>query len=274
MRTSSLIAPLLASFSLIALAQEKGVGYDSVEKALAALKAKPGVTVSMQGDWTIISDDGGNTVWSFAPQSHPAHPAAVKRSLVADKDGNVRIQTGALCQASKANCDALMEEFKALNDKAAKAVQARTSQSGSAGTVVKDAQVEAETLRYFALRDAGKLEEAHALHSVEQQTRLPFPKWREIVQGFNTTAGAVTSREVKRITLYRNPAGLPQGDYFAVDFSGVFASAPVHCGYLVWNVLPSGERRITREEENFIDAQTYTKLSASKVAEVKQQFRC
>ena len=109
--------------SFVAFAQERhGVGYPTVAAALAALKARSDVNISVQGGWTIVDDKPTNTVWSFTPSNHPAHPAVVKRTVVS-RDGTVGIDMTALCQASKAVCDKLMEEFKELN--------ARMSQSMS-----------------------------------------------------------------------------------------------------------------------------------------------
>ncbi len=99
----------------VAFAQEgRGVGYPTVAAALEALKARSDVNISVQGGWTIVNDKPTNTIWSFTPPNHPAHPAVVKRAVVS-RDGVVGIDMTALCQASKAACDKLMEEFKALN---------------------------------------------------------------------------------------------------------------------------------------------------------------
>lgn len=109
--------------SFVAFAQEeRGVGYPTVAAALEALKARSDVNISVQGGWTIVDDKPTNTIWSFTPPNHPAHPAVVKRAVVS-RDGAVGIDMTALCQASKAACDKLMEEFKELN--------ARMSQSMS-----------------------------------------------------------------------------------------------------------------------------------------------
>ena len=98
----------------------EGIGFKTVDEALSALKIKVGVSVSVQGGWTIVEDSekGNMVLWSFTPSSHPAHPAAVKRTVIEkDKHKHIYIQMKALCQASKVECDSLIAEFEALNKK-------------------------------------------------------------------------------------------------------------------------------------------------------------
>ena len=94
---------------------EAGIGYQSVEAALDALKSRSDVTIFEKDGWTIIEDDAAGTLWSFTPASHPAHPAAVKRTVV-QEDGQVFIDTKGLCQAEKTECDRLMVQVHELNE--------------------------------------------------------------------------------------------------------------------------------------------------------------
>jgi hypothetical protein len=96
--------------------EQSTIGYATVKEALDSLKEKAGTDVSTQGGWTIISDkENGNMVlWSFTPENHDAHPAAIKRTVF-EQDGSVNIRMTALCQAKKDPCDKLIEEFKELN---------------------------------------------------------------------------------------------------------------------------------------------------------------
>ena len=93
------------------------LGYASVEDAFQSLTNDPNVEVQEEDGWVIVSQtvDGNYVLWSFTPQNHPAHPAAVKR-IIFEKEGAVYIDMNALCQAPKAACDALLEEFRHLND--------------------------------------------------------------------------------------------------------------------------------------------------------------
>jgi hypothetical protein len=107
---SALIA--FPSFS----SESSSIGYKTVDLALQALKNKAGTKLSVQGGWTIIEDqeDSNLVLWSFTPESHSAHPAAIKRKVL-EKNQAIYIQMSALCQAKKADCDKLIEEFEQLN---------------------------------------------------------------------------------------------------------------------------------------------------------------
>ena len=94
------------------------IGYQSVQQALDALRLKPGVVVEESEGWTIITDkqsEKSNSIWSFAPTTHPAYPAAVKRTIF-ERNGAVQIEMNVLCQAKKAPCDQLVRDFQALTE--------------------------------------------------------------------------------------------------------------------------------------------------------------
>jgi hypothetical protein len=98
--------------------------YSSVAAALSALRAKPGVVMSIEDGWTIAREDPSATFWSFTPVGHPAHPAAVKRQLV-DKDGGTHLQMQVHCEAEKAPCDDLVRSFQQLNDQLIQSIRKR-----------------------------------------------------------------------------------------------------------------------------------------------------
>src|SRR6266853_4246279 len=101
---------------LAAFAEEgRGIGFPTVAAALEALRGRNDVKISIQGGWIIVEDRSTNTFWSFTPPNHPAHPAAVKRTIVS-REGGIAIEMTALCQAGKAACDKLIAEFKDLNE--------------------------------------------------------------------------------------------------------------------------------------------------------------
>jgi ribonuclease HI len=95
-------------------ATQLGTEYRSVAEALKALRTKPNVAISVQGDWTIVDEPANYTLWSFAPEGHASYPAVVKRKVV-EKDGTVSIKTDVICEASKTACDALVREFMQMN---------------------------------------------------------------------------------------------------------------------------------------------------------------
>ena len=95
--------------------RQSSIGYPSVDAALADLTSQPANIVTIKDDWTIITNPNNLTIWSFAPKDHPAYPAAVKRTSV-ERDGAWYMVMHTLCQAEKEPCDALIAQFKQLND--------------------------------------------------------------------------------------------------------------------------------------------------------------
>lgn len=87
---------------------------DTPARALAALRARPDVTITEQHGWTIAADRANHTIWSFAPPQHPAYPSAVSRQAV-QKDGFWSIEMRVNCGAQKPVCDALVRDFEQLN---------------------------------------------------------------------------------------------------------------------------------------------------------------
>lgn len=95
---------------------DSGIGYESVLEALNALKAKESVVIRVEQGWTLAEDRMENTIWSFPGEEHPAYPSAVKRTFF-EKDGAIHLTMNVLCQAKKPECDDLVAEFEALNDR-------------------------------------------------------------------------------------------------------------------------------------------------------------
>jgi len=100
-------------------------GFPSPEAALAALRERPGVSIYQQGGWTIVDDKPNYTLLSFTPADHPAHPTGVKRVIVKAPNGDISVMMTARCGASKAACDKLIAEFRALNDRMADSIRSR-----------------------------------------------------------------------------------------------------------------------------------------------------
>lgn len=82
------------------------IEYASVADALTALKAKLGVKVRTQGGMIIIEDlDSAHpATWIFLPETHPAYPTVIKRSISNTKDGAF-METRVKCEASQEVCD-------------------------------------------------------------------------------------------------------------------------------------------------------------------------
>ena len=99
------------------------IGYPSVADALGALKAREDMNISVEDGWTIITEPGGLTIWSFSPPDQPAYPAVARRDFY-QEGGAWYIKMDVRCEASKAACDQLQQDFEALNESMRKAMEA------------------------------------------------------------------------------------------------------------------------------------------------------
>jgi hypothetical protein len=78
------------------------------------IKQLPGATtpLSRSPDFDVVSLHG--QVWNFTKASHPAHPSVACRRIV-QIDGQMRVETQLHCNAAKAACDRLAEDYRALD---------------------------------------------------------------------------------------------------------------------------------------------------------------
>ena len=107
---------LLATLSICfpAIADEGDIGYPSVDAARKALAGRSDVQMSSENGWITIEDPAAMTLWTFAPDTDPAHPAAIKRTVVQDGE-RVVIRMDIRCEGDLNACDALEEHFLNLN---------------------------------------------------------------------------------------------------------------------------------------------------------------
>ncbi|WP_051293448.1 DUF4019 domain-containing protein [Pseudoduganella violaceinigra] len=255
---------------------QDGIGYPSAAAALEALKARGDVTVSMENGWTTADDKANRTLWSFTEPGNPAHPAAVRRTVVME-NGQASIRMHALCQAQKADCDSMLEEFRRMNA----ALQQSLAPAGPASaapswqpTSTQRARVEALSKAYFAEKDAAHYGAAWERLGAGLRQQWSFEAWRDAMEASAARAGTLQQRELKKVTIYRSSqSGMP-GTYAAVDFTGRFANADTYCGYLVWSEQADGSFLLMREEENYIFNATAAQLSSEQKDKMRGVFRC
>ena len=103
----SLIFSSFVAAAQTAPQQASGVGYKSVAEAMAAVKDKPGVTVTTRArdQWIIINEAEAKINWSFAPAGHYAYPAVVRREIKVNDEGKLVMQTRALCDSGVSACE-------------------------------------------------------------------------------------------------------------------------------------------------------------------------
>ena len=125
LRILSAAVILLAFVGAARSGDDADIGYASPDAALEALRKNPAAQFSVTDGWTTVSlSDGGSIVtWSFTPKSHPASPAAVKRTM-SQKDGAWYLEMKILCGGTKAACDKLNADFTQLNERMKKYIAA------------------------------------------------------------------------------------------------------------------------------------------------------
>ena len=121
-----------------ALAQQarpapKAISYPSVAAALADLQARDGKdTVLVQSDgWTIVNEPAAAAQWHFAPTSHAAHPAVLRRVVKRAAGRKPTVETSSLCEAGAEACAKLLADFAAMNERISQAAGARAGPAGA-----------------------------------------------------------------------------------------------------------------------------------------------
>ena len=115
-RTFSL---LFMPLSLLAASgDELSIPYASVEEARAALQSNPQAALTEHEGWQIynLRKNGRYELWSFTPESHPANPSVVKRTLV-KKNQRLYIDMDIICLSSQLLCDSLTADFNQINER-------------------------------------------------------------------------------------------------------------------------------------------------------------
>jgi hypothetical protein len=114
------IAALLMSMTaahaqMIPVAPGTGIPYASVAEALAALRVKDRVHFwRASSGWIMAKDINEQTIWSFTPDDHYAHPSVGRRRFV-ERDGRLYQQNEIRCDAEKAACDRLQVDYPMLD---------------------------------------------------------------------------------------------------------------------------------------------------------------
>lgn len=99
-----------------------GIEYSSVATALTALRSKPSVVFSTNDSWVIAEERNSRTMWSFTPANHPANPSVGRRRLM-EQGGRYFVETSILCEATKAACDKLHEDYQMLDRRMNEAIR-------------------------------------------------------------------------------------------------------------------------------------------------------
>jgi len=99
-------------------AESSPIGYATIEEAFTVLQVDPQAVMTEYEGWTIFKQKSGGvyTIWSFTSEDHPTHPTVIRREIVKRGD-EVSIKMDALCHSGQFDCDQLIDEFKAINER-------------------------------------------------------------------------------------------------------------------------------------------------------------
>jgi hypothetical protein len=135
--------------------------------------------------------------------------------------------------------------------------------------------IERLTYEYFAAKDRGDVAAAFAMLAGPMREVTTLERWGSSLRQFNAVAGEVRSRQIKKVTWYKDPPRASQpGVYAAVDFASTFENINIHCGFVAWHRQPDGSFLVIREEQNYIDKKTETSAGATDLAQLRAKFGC
>lgn len=125
-------AGLLACMQQAGAQEARGasIPYATPDEALKALRALPHVREREENDWVVLQDFQQQVFWSVTTPANGWHPSIVRRELVSH-DGDVSVAMQVRCGASRAACDALVETFKASNERLRMRAKAMAEQPSS-----------------------------------------------------------------------------------------------------------------------------------------------
>ena len=159
---------------------------------------------------------------------------------------------------------------RAAPDRTISATSTSAAEAEAVTSTVRDLSI-----TYFDDIANGRYKQAYAVVDEILREFSTVESWEADKRSFRSAAGAPVSLEIVRVTIYDNPPGAPEpGLYVAADFSNEYASAPIHCGYLMWLRRNGGEFRIAREESGLVTNEQLRTIPAEQVPNIRQRLQC
>jgi hypothetical protein len=232
------------------------IGYPTVAEALAAMKAKPGVSIGTDGGFTMIED--GTTLWWFAPAGHAAHPSALKWVETEFKEG-VAVELRILCEAPPPACDALSREAAERHEPSYVMMQQGVPlppQPPPPPPNPRDPEVTAFATYWLDLQEQGEADKAYGFLTDIFKSHVTMEIWRSLLADTRAHLGALQNRKLRRIVWYEDPPDAPMpGTYVALEFDSVYEKAPRHFRYVVLHAQGDEPFRVMRDESTVGDLQ-------------------
>jgi Protein of unknown function (DUF4019) len=131
------------------------------------------------------------------------------------------------------------------------------------------------TQQYFRLTERGDFTAAYALLSKDLQQTISLERWSIRQAELNARMGEVVERSIRNITWGQEPGvGGSAKVFAAVDHSGKFRHADIHCGKLFWQQQADGSFKLLHEIENSIDKKTQSQMTTEQLATARRKIRC
>lgn len=129
--------------------------------------------------------------------------------------------------------------------------------------------------KYLSGKDSGDYPRSYGLLSQSMKDAISAENWQNASRHFNTLAGRVISREVRRITWYDNPPSAPKaGVYVAIDYSSAYRNVDLHCGYVILYLVTPGSFEVAREEVGYLDRETAKSIPAADLPAWAEKLGC
>lgn len=228
-----------------------GFPYASVDAAMDALLDNRETEIQVKQGWTEVTGmlDGVHTHWAFTPSSHPAHPAAVRRTPL-EKDGEIWVQMTYRCEAKQREaCDALIEEFRKRNAGMLVEFKRRL------GLLDHPRQAEAIAFaeRWLDMVDQGRDDDSLALLTNYSRSGYTPAEWRRVMNENRTKQGALELRRLRRTGWFENPPDVPlAGTFVFLEFEAIYEHEPYLLQRVVLHADPNGEFRVMKDEAPFL----------------------
>jgi len=217
-------------------------------------------------------------IYYFTEVGHFAHPSIMIVQLI-EKEGNLYLDRRGLSGADKSIFEKWINESRKLDKSDVADLMGGNSQKSK--TQLFEAPKELvdmllkQSYSYFDAKDKSDPQSAYAFFDKASMIVIPFSQWNNQLTDFNKISGKVISREIKKITWYKNPQGAPEGVYGAADFESKFENINIHCGFLVWRVNADQSFNLIREEDGYIDKNAEKKIHPTQINNVKRdQLKC
>ncbi|MEN3109659.1 hypothetical protein ACFONG_14260 [Uliginosibacterium paludis] len=115
---SAIAQPAAAPLPPIEKADESTIGYQSVDEALAAVRADPRARARADRDWLVFEvsrlGQPDHALWYFSTPAQASHPSAIKRTIRV-REGQAVIDMDVKCDAAEEACLNMIRDFQQIN---------------------------------------------------------------------------------------------------------------------------------------------------------------